>query len=130
MRRSMFLVGAVVVLALTACVPAPPLTVASSRGGLTFPWDVRWTPANSDSPLAMLYTERPYGMTIVDALGGPLLHWQPADLLVESESGMMSIELAPDFTTSRRVFACFASTAGPALKSAGFVLLVTLNVSV
>jgi glucose/arabinose dehydrogenase len=121
MRRTAVLIGVVAALALSACVPAPPLNVASSRGGLTFPWDVRWTPANADPARAMVYTERPYGLTIT-AGGFPILHWQPADLLVESESGMMSVELAPDFVTNRRLFVCFASHLGPDVRIARLTL--------
>jgi glucose/arabinose dehydrogenase len=51
-----------------------------------------------------------------------VLHWRPDDLLVASEAGMMSTELAPDFTTSRRVFVCFASTTGPDVRIARLTL--------
>jgi glucose/arabinose dehydrogenase len=112
MRRSLSIIAVVAAFVVAACVPPPPLTVGAARTGLTFPWDVRWTPANANPARAMVYTERPYGLTIV-AGGAPILHWQPADLLVASETGMMSVELGRDFATSRQVFVCFASTLGP-----------------
>jgi glucose/arabinose dehydrogenase len=116
---------AVVVLAAVAvvagCLPPPPLSIGLTRGGLSFPWDVRWTPANANPANAMVYTERPDGLSIV-AGGNKILDWRPADLLVMSESGMMSLDLAPDFTTSRRVFVCFASTLGPDVRIARLTL--------
>src|SRR6476646_10253888 len=100
----------VVLLACAACLPAPRLSVGSARTGLNFPWDVGWTPANANPAGALVYTERPNGLTIVNG-SQVVLHWKPADLLVASEAGMMSFQLAPDFVTSRRLFVCFASTA-------------------
>jgi glucose/arabinose dehydrogenase len=123
MRRPFACAAVVGVLALAAaaCVPAPPLTVTSARSGLSFPWDVRWTPAGADPPRAMVFTERPNGVSVV-ANGQQLLQWKPADLLVASESGMMSVELSPGFATNRRAFVCFASTLGPDVRIARLVL--------
>src|SRR3954470_21043501 len=106
MRRSWYGVLGAVALVGAACVPAPPLNVGSARSGLVIPWDVTWTPANANPERAMVYTERPNGLTITTT-GGTVLQWKPADLLVASEAGMMSTELAPDFATSRRLFVCF-----------------------
>jgi glucose/arabinose dehydrogenase len=103
-------VVAATLLACAACLPAPPLSMSSTRTGLNFPWDVGWTPANANPAHALVYTERPNGLTIVNG-SQVVLHWKPADLLVASEAGMMSFQLAPDFATSRRLFVCFASTA-------------------
>jgi glucose/arabinose dehydrogenase len=109
MRLRSFVVAAAVVLACAACLPPPPLSTGTTRGGLNFPWDVGWTPANASPANALVYTERPNGLTIVDG-SQTILHWKPTDLLVASEAGMMSFQLAPDFVTSRRLFVCFAST--------------------
>lgn len=114
-------VVAAVVLACAACLPPPRLSVGSARTGLNFPWDVGWTPANANPAGALVYTERPNGLTIV-AGTSTVLHWKPADLLVASESGMMSFQLAPDFTASRRIFVCFASTLGPDVRIARLLL--------
>jgi glucose/arabinose dehydrogenase len=121
MRAKLTLVILAVALVVAGCLPAPPLSVGTARGGLSFPWDVRWTPSNANPARALVYTERPDGLTI-EANGAPILHWRPADLLVMSESGMMSTDLPPDFATSRRVFVCFASTIGPDVRIARLTL--------
>ncbi len=121
MPKRFAVVAGVLALLVVACVPPPPLNVGSTRAGLDIPWDVRWTPATAHPAQALVYTERPNGLSIVsdDQI---ILAWKPADLLVESEAGMMSVELAPDFATSRRVFVCFASTLGPDVRIARLVL--------
>jgi aldose sugar dehydrogenase len=115
--KTWIVLGLALVPAALGCVPAPRLTVSAAQSGLSIPWDVAWTPSGNQ----MLYTERPYGLTIV---GGnqPLLHWKPADLLVASEAGMMSLAVAPDFAASRRIFVCFASTLGPDVRIARLTL--------
>ncbi|MEO6469599.1 MAG: PQQ-dependent sugar dehydrogenase [Acidimicrobiia bacterium] len=120
-RLVLLAVGCALAFVLAACVPAPPLDVSATRTGLDVPWDVRWTPADANPAQALVYTERPNGLSIV-ANDQVILHWKPTDLLVASEAGMMSVELAPDFTTSRRVFVCFASTRGPDVRIARLVL--------
>src|SRR6478752_2529404 len=116
MRLRTIAVVAALLLACAACLPAPPLSVSSTRTGLNFPLDVGWTPANANPAHALVYTERPNGLTIVNG-SQVILHWKPADLLVASEAGMLSFQLAPDFVTSRRLFVCFPSPLGgrPAL---------------
>lgn len=103
-RHRIALVAALVLLA-AACVPPPATSVAPLRSGLDIPWDLAFAP---DSTL--LYTERGKGLSAV--VGGQArLLWQPADLLVASEAGMMSFALSPAFASNRRIFVCFASTA-------------------
>jgi glucose/arabinose dehydrogenase len=123
LRLRTTVVAAAVALACAACLPAPPLSIGAARTGLNFPWDVAWTPANASPAGALVYTERPNGLTIVSG-SQTLLHWKPADLLVASEAGMMSFQLAPDFAASRRIFVCFASTAAglPDVRIARLVL--------
>ncbi len=121
MRTRWYGLIAAAALVTVACVPPPPLNVDVARGGLTIPWDVTWTPADANPARAMVYTERPNGLTI-SAGGRTILEWKPADLLVASEAGMMSTELAPDFATSRRLFVCFASTSGPDVRIARLTL--------
>jgi glucose/arabinose dehydrogenase len=87
------------------------MSVSSIRSGLDHPWDVGWTPPNASPAGALVYTERQDGLTIVSG-GQTILHWKPVDLIVASEAGMMSFQLAPDFAASRRIFVCFASTLG------------------
>ncbi len=121
MRRTGYGLVAAVAILTAACVPAPPLNVGVARAGLVIPWDVTWTPDNANPARATVYTERPYGLTIT-AAGQTILQWKPDDLLVASEAGMMSTELAPDFATSRRLFVCFASTLGTDVRIARLTL--------
>jgi glucose/arabinose dehydrogenase len=89
--------------ALTACVAPPPLTVNPQATSLDIPWDLQFTPDN-----AMLYTERPKGLS-VQVGGQSRLIYAPPDLLVASEAGMMSVALDPSYASNRRVYLCFAS---------------------
>jgi glucose/arabinose dehydrogenase len=111
-RALIVAVAGVLALLAAACVPAPPLNVSSDRGGLSFPWDVRWTPADANPPRAMVYSERPLGLSIV-ANGQKILDWRPSDVLAQSEAGVMGVDLSPGFATNRRLFVCMASTQGP-----------------
>lgn len=90
---------------LTACVPAPRVTVLPMQTGVDIPWDVAFVPGSQ----SMIFTERSKGMSAV-VNGQRRLLWKPADLLVASEAGMMSLALDPAFSSSRQVFVCFAST--------------------
>lgn len=121
MRLRSVVVAAALVLLAAACFPAPNLTWSDARTGLDHPWDVAWTPPNANPANALVYTERPNGLTIATG-GETVLHWQPGDLLVASEAGMMSFQLAPDFVDSRRVFVCFASYFGPDVRIARLTL--------
>jgi len=112
--------GALAIVA-SACLPAPPFQVSSPRTGLSIPWDIAWTPPGADPAGAMVYTERPNGLSIV-AGTTTVLHWKPTDLVVQREAGMLGLTLAPDFATSRRVFVCLASTQGPDVRVARLVL--------
>jgi glucose/arabinose dehydrogenase len=101
--------GVVGVAGLTACVPPPPMTVTVVQSRLDIPWDLGWLPNGT-----MLVTERGFGLSAVTN-GQRRLVWRPADLLVASEAGMMSLAIDPGFGFfSRDIFVCFASTAGGA----------------
>lgn len=94
--------------ALTACVPAPRVDITALQPGVDIPWDLGFLPDRT-----MVFTERAHGMSVV--VGGQRrLIWRPADLLVASEAGMMSLAVDPSFATTRDVFVCFASTLGGA----------------
>jgi glucose/arabinose dehydrogenase len=98
------LIVAVVVLA--GCVAAPKVNVAPVQSGVDIPWDVGWLPNRT-----MLFTQRANGLTVV-LNGQRRVIWKPADLLVASEAGMMSLAVDYSYATTRRVFVCFASRAG------------------
>lgn len=121
MRTRAALIVVTLVLVAAACFPPPPLTQTDARTGLDHPWDLAWTPPNASPANALVYTERPNGLTITTG-AQTILHWRPDDLLVASEAGMMSFQLAPDFTASRRLFVCFASTQGPDVRIARLTL--------
>jgi aldose sugar dehydrogenase len=101
-RRSAASVLAVGLLA--ACVPAPRMNVLPMQTGVDIPWDVAFLPGSQ----TMLFTERGNGLSAVVNSQRRLL-WKPADLIVASEAGMMSLALDPSFATTRQVFVCFAS---------------------
>lgn len=115
------LIAVVLVATAAACIPPPPMTVADARSGLDRSWDIGWTPANANPANALVYTERPNGLTIVSG-NQTVLHWQPDDLLVGPETGALSFTLAPDFSASRRVFVCMGSTLGPDIRVARLTL--------
>jgi glucose/arabinose dehydrogenase len=99
------LAALVVVGGLAACVPPPPMAVTTVQSGLDVPWDLGFLPDRT-----MLFTERGKGLSAV--VGGQRrLLWRPADLLVASEAGMMSMVVDPGYGFfNRDVFVCFAST--------------------
>jgi glucose/arabinose dehydrogenase len=90
---------------LAACVPPPPMTVTTVQSGLDIPWDLGFLPDRT-----MVFTERGRGLSAV--VGGQRrLLWRPADLLVASEAGMMSVVVDPAYGVfNRDLFVCFAST--------------------
>lgn len=102
-RRTIVSVLAVGLLA--ACVPAPKVTVTTMQGGVDIPWDVAFLPGGQ----TMLFTERANGLSAATN-GQRRSIWKPADLLVASEAGMMSLALDPAYATTHQAFVCFAST--------------------
>jgi glucose/arabinose dehydrogenase len=102
------LVAALAVGGLSACVPAPRVGISALQPGVDIPWDLGWLPNGT-----MILTERGKGLSVV-VNGQRRLIWAPSDLVVASEAGMMSLQVDPDFTSTRDVFVCFASTAAGA----------------
>jgi glucose/arabinose dehydrogenase len=91
--------------------------VTAVQTGLDIPWDVGWLPNGT-----MLFTERGRGLSAV-VNGQRRLLWRPADLLVASEAGMMSVVVDPSFGFfNSDVFVCFASTTGPDVRIARLTL--------
>jgi glucose/arabinose dehydrogenase len=89
---------------LAACVPPPKVTVTAAQVGIDIPWDVAFLPDHT-----MIFTERGNGLS-ARVNGQRRLLWKPADLVVASEAGMMSLALDPAFASTRQLFVCFAST--------------------
>jgi glucose/arabinose dehydrogenase len=82
--------------------PAPTLAVAPVMVGLTNPWDVAFTPDGS-----MLVTERP-GRLLVRLPDGTVrqLTADMSDLFVSGETGLMGLEVDPNFAANRRIYTC------------------------
>lgn len=114
-RRLLALVAVATVVAalLVACSrtekasATPTLQVSTLESGLSFPWDLTFTPDGT-----MLFTERP-GALWVRPVGGPRrqLTADLSDVFVGSESGLLGIVVDPAFSTNRRFYTCEATKA-------------------
>lgn len=86
----------------------PPLTSSQVQGGLTYPWDVAFTP-----DLRMLVSIRS-GQVRVYAngnSGGALLGTTTiSDVRAEGEAGVMGLAVDPSFATNRFVYVCASRT--------------------
>jgi glucose/arabinose dehydrogenase len=107
--RSALLVAAVLTGAalLPACEAprAPTLTVSTVLSGLHRPWDLAFTPGGG-----MLFTERPGPIRFRVASSGAVRTLAvPADVVAQSEGGMLGVAVDPGFQTNRRVYTCFMS---------------------
>jgi glucose/arabinose dehydrogenase len=105
---------AAVLLAACAASSAPPdviktrdghtLSVTTFVSGLEVPWSIVFT-----SPDRMLVSERPGRIRIVEK--GKLLP-KPLHVIEDveerSESGLMGLALAPDYSSNRHLYACYA----------------------
>lgn len=114
--RFRLIVGLVVLATASAgiagCRPAPArLTVTTLVGDLNRPWDIAFTPGND-----MYFTEKVGRIKVrLGSPGRPVrLLAAPADVVVASEGGMMGIAIDPNFTSNRRIYACFGSDKGGA----------------
>jgi glucose/arabinose dehydrogenase len=95
----------------------PNLTVTPVVGGLTNAWDVAFTPDG-----AMFVTERPGRLSVrlPDGLFRQL-NADMSDLFVASETGLMGIEVDPNFTANRRIFTCQGKV-GPSVQVVAWVV--------
>lgn len=75
--------------------------------GLDHPWGLIELPEGS-----ALFTERSGGISLLADGEVTQVVDGPEDLYAAGEGGLMGIELSPDFAQDRRIFACYASTAG------------------
>ena len=109
MMRSWRVVPALVLaLPLVAAAPAtaaerPDLTVTVVEDGLTHPWDLAFLPDGS-----MLVTERDSRRLSLRTPGGSsrTIFTAPAHMWAGGETGLMSVELAPDFAATREFITC------------------------
>jgi glucose/arabinose dehydrogenase len=93
------------VVALSGCLPGPPLTTTTVVSGLDHPWDVGFASGT------MIYTERP-GRISAFVSGQKRLLAAPSDVVQASEAGMMGLAIDPAFASNRYIYTCFASTRG------------------
>lgn len=89
---------------------APALDVTTELDGLSRPWDVVVAPDG-----AILTGERS-GRFVVERADGSVadLEADLGDLYAEGETGLMGIELAPDFSSSRTLYTCQGVLGGDA----------------
>ncbi len=82
----------------------PTLQISTLESGLSFPWDLTFTPDNT-----MLFTERP-GRLWARPPAGPRrqLTADLSDVFVGSESGLLGIVVDPAFASNRRFYTCQA----------------------
>ncbi|MCU1369412.1 MAG: putative secreted protein [Ilumatobacteraceae bacterium] len=112
--RTIGMVGAVVALVavagLTGCRTEPSsLQVTTVLSGLGRPWDLAFSPGGS-----LFFTERAGKIRIRTTSGEVRTLAQPADVAAVGEGGMLGIAIDPDFSSNRRIYTCFRSTAGGA----------------
>jgi glucose/arabinose dehydrogenase len=84
----------------------PLLEVHTVAAGLSGPWDVGFLPDRT-----LVFTERPGRISAVVGGGVRLLAVVP-DVRVTDEGGLLGLAVDPAFASNRRVYTCFASTAG------------------
>lgn len=94
-----------------AALPAPSLRVSTVVSGLDHPWDLAFTPGGG-----MLFTERSGAVKFRIASTGEVRQLaRPADVVAQSEGGMLGVAIDPGFATNRRVYTCFMSNRGGSL---------------
>lgn len=108
-RRVVLTLAAVVALALGAasCQAPTRLVLTPVVTGLDRPWDIAYIP---NGP--MMVTERPGPVNIIRLDGSQQEVARPADVVAQSEGGMMGLAVDPNFATNRRVYTCFMSNKG------------------
>jgi len=101
-------------LALAACVavdpatppggpqPTPGLVAIPVLGDLSQPWDIAFLPV---APGSMLFTEKAGDLSVLSDGGKQLIH-HPADVVSQSEGGMMGLAVDPAWATNRFVYVC------------------------
>jgi glucose/arabinose dehydrogenase len=99
--------------AATAVAPTvPTLHIAPVLTGLDHAWDVAFAPDG-----AMFATERPGRIWVVPPDGtARQLAADFSDLWVAVETGLMSVEVDPQYATNRRIYTCQGTTDGDDVK--------------
>lgn len=95
---------------MSSCLPEPELEVTYELTGLDKPWDLGWLPNGT-----MLVSERPGRLNIyTDGNASSPTIIAPADVVANSEGGMLGLEVDPDFENNGYVYVCMCSDAdGP-----------------
>jgi len=112
--RTLGIVGAAVGLlalgTLTGCRAAPSdLQVTTVASGIGRPWDLAFSPGGQ-----LFFTERGGKIRFRTAGGTIRTLATPSDVAPVGEGGMLGIALDPKFSSNRRIYTCFRSTAGGA----------------
>ncbi|HWJ62434.1 MAG TPA: PQQ-dependent sugar dehydrogenase [Acidimicrobiales bacterium] len=112
--RTLGIVGAAVGLlalgTLTGCRAAPSdLQVTTAASGIGRPWDLAFSPGGQ-----LFFTERGGKIRFRTAGGTIRTLATPSDVAPAGEGGMLGIALDPKFSSNRRIYTCFRSTAGGA----------------
>jgi glucose/arabinose dehydrogenase len=86
-----------------AAAERPDLTVSVVEDGLEHPWDLAFTPDGS-----MLVTERDSKRLLLRTRDGRMrtIFTSPQEMWAGGETGLMSVEVAPDFSSSRGFITC------------------------
>jgi aldose sugar dehydrogenase len=94
----------------------PNLAISSVFGGLDHPWDLAFAADGT-----MVVTERPgrISVRLPDGTTRQLVA-DLSDLFVSGETGLMSIELDPNFATNRRLYTCQGEV-GPTVQVVAWV---------
>lgn len=89
--------------------PAPTrLVVAEAASGLDHPWDVQALPSGR-----LLVTERSQlQLTLVDQGAATPVTFDNSSLWAAGETGLMGLELDPDFASNRRIYLCHGYDGG------------------
>jgi glucose/arabinose dehydrogenase len=89
--------------------PAPPLSVTTVASGLSIPWDLAFLPDGS-----MLYTQRDAETVTLRTPDGTsrVVLDRPAGMWHQGETGLMGIEVADDFATTRAFLTCHGYKSG------------------
>ncbi|MET0927935.1 MAG: PQQ-dependent sugar dehydrogenase [Aeromicrobium sp.] len=92
-----------------AAAERPDLTVTVVADGLDIPWDLDFLPDRS-----MLITERDTKRLLLRTPGGSVrtIFTSPSNMWAGTETGLMSVEVAKDFSTTRAFITCHGYSKG------------------
>ena len=82
--------------------PTPALFARPVVGNLSQPWDIAFLPV---PPRSMLFTEKGGDISVLRKGAKQVIH-HPADVVVESEGGMMGLAVDPNWAVNRFLYVC------------------------